>query len=264
MVMMSIGNRVRERREALQMTQDELAKKLGYKSRSSINKIELGLTDIAQSKISLFAKVLKTTPAFLMGLEHSKDAYESLHEQLKLAGWDIHIIDDGQKEYLLTKQQYQIHLNHQDFHELFSKVSDFLNQELLTFQNQMSHRNYLHIPYYGRLVSAGFGQHVFDDLASQTIEIEDTEINRQADFAVAVNGDSMVPTYQDHDLLLVKKQTHLEMGEIGIFLINGEAYVKELGQQCLISHNKSYQPIYFDEHMRIDCIGKVIAKHTHF
>lgn len=64
---MDLGKRIRERREELNLSQDELAKKLGYKSRSSINKIELGKNDITQHKIADFAKALQTTPAYLMG-----------------------------------------------------------------------------------------------------------------------------------------------------------------------------------------------------
>ena len=64
---MNIGHRIRYKREALGLSQDELAKRLGYKSRSSINKIELGLNDITQSKIVAFAKALGTTPSYLMG-----------------------------------------------------------------------------------------------------------------------------------------------------------------------------------------------------
>jgi len=66
---MELYNRIRQRREELHMTQDELAQAMGYKSRSSINKIELGKSDIPQSKIKSFAEVLKTTPEYLMGLE---------------------------------------------------------------------------------------------------------------------------------------------------------------------------------------------------
>ncbi len=65
--MIELYKRIRQRREALAMSQDDLAKKLGYKSRSSINKIELGENDIPQSKITAFAKALDTTPTWLMG-----------------------------------------------------------------------------------------------------------------------------------------------------------------------------------------------------
>lgn len=64
-----IGAKIQERRKELGITQEELAKKMGYKSKSSINKIELGVNDIPQSKIVLFAKFLMTTPAYLMGWE---------------------------------------------------------------------------------------------------------------------------------------------------------------------------------------------------
>ncbi|PYG90167.1 transcriptional regulator with XRE-family HTH domain [Ruminiclostridium sufflavum DSM 19573] len=64
---MKLYDRIKSRREELNMSQEELAAKMGYKSRSSINKIELGKSDIPQSKIASFAKALQTTPAYLMG-----------------------------------------------------------------------------------------------------------------------------------------------------------------------------------------------------
>ena len=67
--MKSVGERIRERRTELNMTQEELAHKLGYKSRATINKIELGVNDIMRSKVEAFAKALQTTPAYLMGWE---------------------------------------------------------------------------------------------------------------------------------------------------------------------------------------------------
>lgn len=69
---MSIGSRIKERRESLNLSQEELALKLGYKSRSTINKIESGINDITQSKVVEFAKALQTTPAYLMGWEDNE------------------------------------------------------------------------------------------------------------------------------------------------------------------------------------------------
>ena len=67
-----IGNNIRKRRIELGMTQEELALKMGYKSKSTINKIELGKNDIPQSKIVQFAEVLHTTPKALMGWEEAQ------------------------------------------------------------------------------------------------------------------------------------------------------------------------------------------------
>lgn len=64
---MEIGDRIKKRREELGMSQEELAKKVGYKSRSSINKIEIDGRGLPQSKIVAFAKALETSPAYLMG-----------------------------------------------------------------------------------------------------------------------------------------------------------------------------------------------------
>ena len=65
--MSTIGSRIRNRREELGLSQDELGKRLGYKSRSSINKIELDQRNLTQSKIKAIADALDTTPAYIMG-----------------------------------------------------------------------------------------------------------------------------------------------------------------------------------------------------
>lgn len=71
---MSLGQNIRLYRERLGMSQEELAKKLGYKDRSTIAKIESNVNDITQSKIVAIAKVLQTSPAALMGWNGDGDA----------------------------------------------------------------------------------------------------------------------------------------------------------------------------------------------
>ena len=70
---MGIGGRIKKRREELGYTQEQLAEKMGYKSKSTINKIEAGINDITQSKITAFAEALKTTPSYLMGWKEEKE-----------------------------------------------------------------------------------------------------------------------------------------------------------------------------------------------
>ena len=62
-----IGDNIMRRRKALGMTQEELANRMGYKSKSTINKIELGINDIPQSRVSKFADVLGVSVAEIMG-----------------------------------------------------------------------------------------------------------------------------------------------------------------------------------------------------
>lgn len=65
--LLEIGRKIRSLRLQRKLTQEELALKVGYTSRSSINKIEKGLVDLPQSKIAEIADALGTTPTYLMG-----------------------------------------------------------------------------------------------------------------------------------------------------------------------------------------------------
>ena len=73
---MTIGQRVKIRREELGMSQEELATKVGYKSKSSINKIELGFRVLTQSKIKVIADALETTPSYIMGWDEESHQNE--------------------------------------------------------------------------------------------------------------------------------------------------------------------------------------------
>lgn len=66
---MELYKNIRARRIALKMTQQELAQKMGYKSTSTIAKIESGENDIPQARLVAFAAALNTTPAELLGLK---------------------------------------------------------------------------------------------------------------------------------------------------------------------------------------------------
>lgn len=77
--MSEIYNRIRIRRQELGWTTDELAKRMGYKDRSSISKIESGKADIPQSKVKAFADVLETTVSWLLGIdENEENAHNSI------------------------------------------------------------------------------------------------------------------------------------------------------------------------------------------
>ncbi len=69
---MTLGEKVKARREQIGMTQEELAQKMGYKSKSSITKIEKGERDLPQSKIKQIADCLGTSPSYLMGWQRDE------------------------------------------------------------------------------------------------------------------------------------------------------------------------------------------------
>ena len=78
--MESIGSRIRKRREELGISQVELAKRMGYRSRSSISKIESEERNIPQQKIIEIATVLNTTPSYLMGFKNEWLNYDDYTE----------------------------------------------------------------------------------------------------------------------------------------------------------------------------------------
>ena len=108
--------------------------------------------------------------------------------------------------------------------------------------------------YMQKIAAAGNGFY-FDDIPTETIE---APYMPGADFIIGVSGDSMEPTYSDGDLVYVEKRQIIHSGEIGIFMIHNECYIKEVTDEGLKSHNPKYELIPGDE--SIQCIGKVLGK----
>ena len=114
------------------------------------------------------------------------------------------------------------------------------------------------INYYYRLASAGTGQIIFDMPPTKRIEIPDIQKYEKVDYAIGVNGNSMEPVYCDGDMLLVEMTEYIDIGEIGIFSVDNECYVKKLGENELISLNPNCKNIPLNE--TAHCMGKVIDK----
>lgn len=105
-------------------------------------------------------------------------------------------------------------------------------------------------------LSAGTGLFVFDDIPTQVINVPAEY--KDADFVIGVSGDSMQPTYFNGDKVAVKKCPYINKGEVGVFMIDGNGYIKELSEGKLISHNNTYPDIDLTE--STVCIGKVLGK----
>ena len=114
------------------------------------------------------------------------------------------------------------------------------------------------IQYYQHLASAGNGEYLFDDIPADLIAVPDTPISRKADFVIGVSGDSMAPTYHDGDKVYVQKVDKIPVGSIGIFVRGTDCFIKELGSDRLISHNKEYPDIPAGEDIRL--VGMVLGK----
>ena len=101
---MTIGQRIRKRREELKMSQEELAHKIGYKSRSSINKIELDIQRLAQNKIKLIADALNTTANYILGIDDETEQNEQIL-------CDLFLLCYGKESYNIVKDFLKLDLN---------------------------------------------------------------------------------------------------------------------------------------------------------
>ena len=167
----------------------------------------------------------------------SYDEYESIKKYRNL--------DDHGKElvnYTLDKETERI--------EKYGKLGE-VSRPVTAFPMRL-------ISYYFKNASAGTGQLVIDNLPDKDIEIPDKPEYRNVSYAIGVNGSSMEPAFQDGDILLVEATQEIEVGDIGIFQINNECFVKKLGEKELISLNKDYKNIPLDETALT--LGKVIGK----
>ena len=78
--MADVGKIIAETRKKRGLTQEELASRVGYKTKSAINKIELGNRDLPQKKSAAFAEALGVTPAYLMGWEEVQKKNDTLSD----------------------------------------------------------------------------------------------------------------------------------------------------------------------------------------
>lgn len=76
-----MGKRIKERRIELNISQVDLAKKLGYQNRSSVIKLEKGQIDPSQSKIIAIAKALSTTPDYIVGWDTAMSESEKVYDK---------------------------------------------------------------------------------------------------------------------------------------------------------------------------------------
>ncbi len=115
------------------------------------------------------------------------------------------------------------------------------------------------IPLYELPASAGTGQFL-DSVDYELLEMDGTA-PLSANYAVRISGDSMTPRYRDGQIVYVQQQQTLRRGEIGIFLLNGEAYCKRLagdGDAVLESLNLRYPTVPVGEFDDFRVLGKVV------
>lgn len=110
-------------------------------------------------------------------------------------------------------------------------------------------------------VSAGTGEPLGTTDYTTKIQIPTEQVPEEAHVCLRVNGDSMEPAYKDGDIVFIHKQDEpVREGEIGVFSLNGEGYMKRLGHKELESLNPKYPAIPIRQYDDLRCFGKVLGK----
>ena len=115
------------------------------------------------------------------------------------------------------------------------------------------------ITLYDMPVSAGDGIELSDEYATE-LRIPDTAKTQEADYALRISGNSMEPKFHSGDILLVQNCDSVEVGELGIFILDGAGYFKKFDGDRLLSLNPVYAPIPLSDFSEIHCAGRVIGK----
>ena len=113
-------------------------------------------------------------------------------------------------------------------------------------------------------VSAGFGAYSSNDIIDRIPVVIRNRSDVDDTIAIKVVGDSMYPKIEDGDIIIVRRQTSIDSGDIGVVLLDGdEGLVKKIvyGEDWieLVSINPEYQTKRFEgaEVLRLQVVGKV-------
>ena len=137
------------------------------------------------------------------------------------------------KEDLISSGRYQLECNE-------PKVLDFAEYKIMELK-----------------ASAGTGNFL-DNCSFHYERFLKSMVPQKADFGIYVSGDSMEPYYKNGQLAWVQHSEEIQRGQVGIFIYDGEGYIKALGEGELISYNEKYKPIKINPELPFYAVGRVV------
>lgn len=236
---MSLGERIRNARDNKGLKQSELAELIEVKSAAVISNWEKDINKPDADKIIKLCEVLDISASYLLDY-YGNTTHLSFDEQLHIKKYRD--LDEHGKEivdYILDKE-----------YERRIKLPE------------RSEMDYISIRFNGAKVSAGLGNELGDYEHWDRVLTPLNEISLKADFILIVDGDSMEPKYYDGDYVLVRSQSDVDIGQIGVFDVDGKGYMKKKGEKTLISLNPNREDIIITENSEVKCFGLVLGKTT--
>lgn len=232
-----IGNNIRELRKSRGLTLEELSDELNRKYPNTLN--------FNKGKLSKWENN-KEEPK-LSSVRIIADYFEVTVDDLVDGVYDKNIIIIYNK------------LNH----KRKTKVYNFAERQLeeQNRSNVVNMNDYIEEKMSGYL-SAGTGEYLSESV-NEEIRIPKSIVpDASYDLILQVNGDSMEPMFEDHEYIFVKKTAEIRSGQIGVFIIDNESYLKkayiEDNRLRLVSLNTKYDDLIFDDVNEVTVVGTVV------
>ena len=261
-----IGDRIKLRRDELDMTLDEVAAKVGV-SKSTIQRYENGL--IGRIKIPVIesiADALFVSPGWLVGPSKEKTAVpDVLHPAPSPAPADpeissvLHRLNQTGRDAWMKYGRYLA--DQPEYAAPAQPEEPVLNLPKATRRRD----GFTEIRVFDQPAAAGLGNYL-DEPDFHVEQFPPGFIPAGADFGIRISGNSMEPEIPDGITVFVRSAPSIDPGRIGIFVLNGEAYCKKLivdktqRQLRLVSLNPAYQDIIVSESDVCRTVGQVIGK----
>ncbi|EYP03234.1 hypothetical protein W206_00309 [Staphylococcus aureus DAR966] len=203
--MNSFKDRLKQIMSERKISQSELSRRTGI-GRNSISDYLNGKYEAKQDKVFELAKALNVNEAWLMGFDISKNR--------KIENNDITSIYNK-----LTPPRQENVLNYAN-EQLEEQNND--SDNLVDFNSYIQEKSEVDI--YG-CASAGIGERLYNEPISKEFVRGYVPAH---DIALKVNGDSMEPLFKNGQIIFIEKSHTIKDGQIGVFIINGDAYVKKV------------------------------------
>lgn len=269
-VFMDYIDRIKQLKSEKKITNEKLSELTGIPL-STVSKILAGISDSPKlSNMVLIARALDCTLDYIVsGIPQNNNNYTLDADEIELIE-NYRQIDTHGKELVLMvvhKEQERIGIVAEaslkkSIVEDVKSISSEKQAKILSIpQSKVAYSDFAKksVLLYDLPVSAGPGVYL-DDSTAVEISIPDNEKTAGTSFALRISGNSMEPKYHDGDVLLVEDTETVEIGELGIFILDGNGYFKKYGGDRLISLNSEYGDILLRDYAETVCCGRVIGK----
>ena len=257
---MELNERIKRLRFSRSLTQKELSEMVGV-SETSIKCWESGSKKPSAQKIILLCKAFGVSTDSLLGVNSNNTKENDVYNLLLTTSEKILIrnyraLDNHGKTVVETVCEL----------EKKRMVEYAPTTETVIVTTKRS--KIKEIPKYLTPIAAGYSVPLDED-EFEMIEIDSSE-HPDADFAVEISGNSMFPYIEDRDIVYVKRTNEIEIGDVGVFCVDGAMYCKQyyidrLGNLTLVSANPELRDsnieLSFDSGSSIVCYGKVLLGH---